>query len=157
MRWRAPVARLLAHGLLALGVLLATPAQAQFKPGLQIFIENPPPESSDCGIGGLPLQAVATLTLENNGVRVVPEANLMLYIHPTVLQASRTCFVNLDVSIRIRQPMEAIAGFKPKEGWGAVMLCNAGVAGVADQDELIKDFMNQLVQQIRVCLSTLDY
>lgn len=147
----ARMAMLIACGLLSLS------AHAQFRPTVELFIEKPGAEKSDCGLADAPMHSVATLTLENNGVRVVPESNVMLYVQPTVLQQARICFVTLEVSIRARHPIESVGAFKPRGGWGAILLCSATVAGMADQDDIRQDFLNQLVQQIKVCLQSLEY
>lgn len=137
--------------------LLSFSAHAQFRPALEIYIEKPGAEKSECGLADSPLHSVATLTLENNGVRVVPESNILLYVQPTVLQQGRTCFVNLEVSVRARHPVDAVGAFKPRGGWGAILLCSATVAGMADQDDMRQDFLNQLVQQIKICLEAMEY
>lgn len=143
--------------VLATLALHALPAAAQFRPALQILIEKPGSARGDCGMGAAPLHTVATLALENSGARVVEDSSVLLYILPTVIQEGRTCFVNLDVSVRVRQPMAGYGGFKPRDGWGAILLCSAGVAGVADQDEISQDFLNQLAQQIKTCLERLEF
>lgn len=140
---------------LALAMCCST-AMVQFKPGMAIMVEKLSPETGDCGVGQTPMHSIATLTLENSGIRVLPEAAAFLYIHPMVLQQDSTCFVHLDVSVRTRRQMASMEGFKLKEGWVGVLLCSATVSGIVPQDELGQAFMNQLVQQIKLCLENLE-
>ena len=142
--------------LAAAAMLCASSAMAQFRPALQIMVEKPGTERGDCGLADTPIHAVAKLAIESNGARESADAPAMLYIHPVVIPEGRMCFVNLDVSVRVREKSGAVGGFTPKEGWRGLLLCSAGVAGVADQDEVRQDFLNQLAQQIKVCLSSLE-
>ena len=155
---RGAAGRLIVAALLAAAsAAYASSSAAQFRPALQIMVEKPGSERGDCGLADTPIHAVAKLALESNGVRESADAAFMLYIHPVVIPEGRMCFVNLDVSVRGRQNAGALGGFKPKEGWRGLLLCSAGTAGVADIDVIRQDFLNQLAQQIKVCLNTLDY
>ena len=155
---RAAACRMIVAALLAAASAgYTSSAAAQFRPALQIVVEKPGSESGDCGLAESPIHAVAKLALESNGARESAEAPVMLYIHPVVIPEGRMCFVNLDISVRAREKGGAVGGFKPKDGWRGLLLCSAGVAGVADQDEVRQDFLNQLAQQIKVCLSALEY
>lgn len=145
----------LAFGLAA--GMVTPPALAQLKPALQLWIEKPNPEPGDCGAAESPIHSVATLTLENSGVRVVREGPMYLYIHPIVLQDGTGCFVNLDVSVRTRREVGPMGGFKPRDGWVGVLLCSATVAGIVAKEELVSSLMNQLVQQIKLCLESLEF
>ena len=132
-------------------------AQAQLKPVLDLYIEKYNPEVGDCGIASQPLQQVSTLTLENSGIRVVQDAPVFLYVQPVVLQQGDACFVHLDASVRTRRQVPGFEGFKVKEGWVGVLLCSATVSGIVQKDELGSAFLNQLVQQIKLCLDTLEF
>lgn len=153
---RAPQ-RLAAGLLAAMAILTMAPAAAQFRPALQVVIEKSGTARGDCGVAESPLHSVARLSLETNGVRESADSPLLLYIHPVVIPEGRMCFVNLDVSVRARETGGRIAGFSPREGWRAVLLCSVGIAGVADVDQVRQDVMNQLAQQIKLCLDQMEY
>lgn len=156
-RGPARAVRLLVLPVLLLLQAIALPAQAQLKPGLELYIEKLSPETGDCGMGNLPMVQMSTLALENAGVRVLEESPMYLYVHPMVLQDNSTCFVHLDVSVRTRRELGKIQGFRPKQGWGGLLLCTTTVSGIVAREEFAGAFSNQLVQQIRICLDNLEY
>lgn len=141
----------------ALVALHCAAALAQLRPAMDIYIEKFTPETGDCGVADLPLRNVSTLTLENSGLRVLEKAPVFLYVHPLVLQEGSSCFVHLDVSVRARSQLAAMEGYKIKEGWVGVLLSSATVSGLVPQAELASSLMNQLVQQIKLCLENLEY
>lgn len=141
----------------AILALSCSAAQAQFRPVLDLYIEKFAPEVGDCGAADQPLRQVATMALENSGVRVAQDSPVFLYIQPVVLQQGDVCFVHLDASVRTRRQVAGFEGFKVKEGWVGVLMCSATVSGVLPQAEFAPAFLNQLVQQIKLCLETLDF
>lgn len=154
--WPARIRRGMVAILLAMAAVCG-PALAQLRPALAIAIEKPGGERGDCGMADSPLHAVAKLALESGGVRVSDAAPVMLFVNPVVIPEGRTCFVNLDVSVRARENAGPVGGFRNKEGWRGILLCSTAAAGVADVDDVRQDVLNQLAQLIRTCLEQLEF
>jgi len=148
--------------LAALG-LLCGPAGAQQQPSLQVLVGELDKDSQTCGISASAIEAVAALTLRNNGIRVVPKSNPYLYIqlstHPIRIEdAMPGCAVHTLVQVRgiNKTAKPDFNGFKAKYGAGTV-LCQNGSLAVWRRSNIETPFATELGWRIKYCLGQLDY
>lgn len=153
--------------LLAVIVCPAMPAAVyaqDAKPNLQIVIENIDAEGRRCGVDPDSLDSVSRLTLSNNGIsssRFL--SNPYLYVRALAQETfaggrAIGCTIYLEVSAQAVEVVpNKINGFAPRRLRVNVPLCRSGTIFSGSKPSLPASVSRNLEQQIKLCLSELDY
>ena len=150
--------------LLGLGLLCGV-AGAQEKPSLQVLVEKLDEDARFCGISKSAIEPIATLTLRNNGIRVVPKSNPYLYIHTTAVVLRRGgevlgCALSSRVDIRGLVETNTSGGFKSRRllpPFTQTVLCEADSLISGPPSSIASQHSTALERDIKICLGNLDY
>jgi hypothetical protein len=139
-------------------------ASAQQKPAVQVLIEDLNQYAAGCGINKYSLESIAALTLRNNGMQVVENSTVYLFIRAGVVPAltggniNVGCFVSHSVRMIIMSPLtQPVGGIKPRNALSIVSLCEESGNLIGTQSNLLTLVIAALENDIKLCLGQLDY
>lgn len=139
-------------------------ASSPSNPSLRVVIEDLSSNAALCGIDEASITSIAALTLRNNGVRVVDQAALYLYVQATAVQeksvSGRSLGCAVGLLIRVQRPIVAsghFEGFAPRSGRSRNVLCESGGIYTSSESAMGNYFMRELETHIKLCLGQLDY
>ena len=147
---------------LLLALFASGTAFAQGKPALRLVMDGVGAEAAACGISGPAIQAVASRTLKSHGITLSNNAaDPYLYVNVNayrVMQGDAVvgCTTRLGVSVRAAASDGAVRGFKAKSD-AYVVVCEAGRLLSGAQRELAGAVNKAFEQDIKACLSQLNY